>query len=66
MSFSSEELDGLTKDDLLDVAEELGLDVSTAMTKAQIREAIDAAGQPEATAEAAVEPSEARAAFSRR
>lgn len=63
MSLSSDELDGLTKDDLLEVAAELDLDVSATMRKDEIRAAIDAAQGTTASPEAAGEPSEARTKF---
>jgi hypothetical protein len=37
------ELDGMTKDELLDRADELGLEVPSGATKAEVREAIEAA-----------------------
>jgi hypothetical protein len=41
----AEDLDAMTKDELLDYAEELGVEVSASSTKAEIREAIE--GGPE-------------------
>ena len=60
MPLTPGELDGLTKDELLDVAAEFDLDVTTSQTKAQIRAAIDAS---QGTASAAPGPSAARTAF---
>jgi hypothetical protein len=39
---SSDPLDDMTKDELIDVAAERGVSVSGTMTKAEIRDAIDA------------------------
>jgi hypothetical protein len=48
---TAEELDAMTKDELLEEADRLGLDVSGSATKAEIRAEIDHASQPEPSEE---------------
>ncbi len=43
----TDDLDSLTKDELLDVADERGVEVKESWTKAEIREAIEDADEPQ-------------------